>query len=146
MPTPELQAELFRQLAFISALIGGFAFTFVGVLLVATDKSRFVSWTAAVSIATCAGLVICALGWSLGASLVLIGAATTVGADVSALSASLRSMHLRLSLAFIVSIFLFFVSLGLSGWIRSRILGLASTGIALLAVIAAAFVLLPFLK
>lgn len=145
MPKPELTAEIFRQLAFVSALVGGFAFAFVGVLLVAPHKSRIVSWTAGISMAASSGLVVCALGWSLGTSVVLVGGSMEAGAYKSALSASLNNMHLRLSLAFFVSILLFFTCLGLSGWIRSRNLGIASTCIAALAAIAAALVLSPFM-
>ena len=145
MPKPELIAEIFRQLAFVSALVGGFAFAFVGVLLVAPLQSRAVSWTAGISMAASAGLVVCALGWSIGASVVLVGGAMDAGSERSALSASLNTMHLRLSLTFIVSILLFFTCVGLSGWIRSRALGAVSTCIAVLAAIASAFVLFPFL-
>jgi len=106
MQKPELIAEIFRQLAFVSALVGGFAFAFVGVLLVAPLQSRIVSWTAGISMAASAGLVVCALGWSLGASVVPVGASMEAGAERSSLSASLNIMHLRLSLAFVVSILL----------------------------------------
>ena len=146
MQKPEIIADIFRQLAFISALVGGFAFAFVGVLLVAPIQSRIVNWTAGVSMAASSGLVICALGWSLGASVVLAGASMEAGAAKSALSASLNSMNLRLSLAFTVSILLFFTCLGLSGWIRSRNLGIASTCIAVLAAIATLLVLSPFMN
>lgn len=146
MPKPELLAELFRQLAFISALVGGFAFTFVGVLLIAPAQRRVVSWTTGISMAASAGLVVCALGWSLGASMVMVGASMAGSADASALSIGLRNMHLRLSLTFIIGIFLFLASLGLSGWIRSRVLGVISTSIAVLAAIASALVLSPFLR
>jgi hypothetical protein len=146
MLKPELTAEMFRQLAFISALVGGFAFAFVGVLLVAPVQSRVVSWTAGISMAASSGLVVCALGWSLGASVVLVGASMEAGADKSSLSASLNIMHLRLSLAFIVSILLFLISLGLSGWIRSRNLGIVSTCIAVLAAISSLLVLSPFMS
>jgi hypothetical protein len=145
MQKPELIAEIFRQLAFVSALVGGFAFAFVGVLLVAPLQSRIVSWTAGISMAASAGLVVCALGWSLGASVVLVGASMEAGAERSSLSASLNIMHLRLSLAFVVSILLFLSSLGLSGWIRSRDLGIVSTCIAVLAAIASVLVLSPFM-
>ena len=42
--TPESLADLFRQLAFISALVGGFAFAFLGTLLTSpsTKPYRFV--------------------------------------------------------------------------------------------------------
>lgn len=146
MTKPELFAELFRQLAFISALIGGFAFTFVGVLLVSEHRSRVVSWTSALSMAVSAGLVICALGWSVGASVMLMGAAAPAGADAAELSAALSLMHRRLSLVFIVSILFFFAAMGLSGWVRSRRMGFVSSAIAAVAAAGAAFVLLPFLR
>jgi hypothetical protein len=145
MPRPELLADLLRQLAFISALVGGFAFAFVGVLLVAPQRGRVVSWTAGISMAASAGLVVCALGWSLGASVLMIATSMDAGADKAAMSASLNNMHLRLSLVFVMSIALFLISLGLSGWIRSRALGVASTCIAVLAAIASALVLFPFI-
>lgn len=146
MQKPELVAEMFRQLAFVSALVGGFAFAFVGVLLVAPLQSRIVSWTAGISMAATSGLVVCALGWSLGASVVLVGTSMEPGADRSSLLASLNIMHPRLSLMFITSIFLFLCSLGLSGWIRSRNLGVISTCIAVLAAIASLLVMSPFMS
>lgn len=145
MQKPELIADIFRQLAFVSALVGGFAFASVGVLLVAPLQGRIVSWTAGISMAASAGLVVCALGWSLGASVVLVGASMEAGAGRSSLSASLNIMHLRLSLTFVVSILLFLSSLGLSGWIRSRNLGIVSTCIAVFAAIASVLVLSPFM-
>ena len=78
--------------------------------------------------------------------MVLAGASMEAGAAKSALSASLNSMNLRLSLAFTVSILLFFTCLGLSGWIRSRNLGIASTCIAVLAAIATLLVMSPFMN
>ena len=50
--TPEAPAALFRQLAFISAPVGGFAFTFVGVLLALPSRSRVAGWTAGMARAT----------------------------------------------------------------------------------------------
>ena len=77
--------------------------------------------------------------------MVLAGASMEAGAGKSALSASLNTMHLRLSLAFTVSILLFFTCLVLSGWIRSRNLGIISTCIAVFAAIASVLVLSPFI-
>ena len=144
MPKPDLLADVLRQLAFISALVGGFSFAFVGVLLVAPGESRVVTWTAGMSMASTAGLVVCALGWSISAPMLIINASMDTGAGKATLAATMNTMHIRLSQLFLVSFFLFLISLGLSGWIRSRVLGVVSTSIAVLATIAFVLVLLPF--
>ncbi len=144
--TPDGLADLFRQLAFISALIGGFAFAFVGVLLTAPSRGRVVEWAAGTALATAAGLMVCVVGWTLMASQVFMAAPAKPGEGAFQFSASLNTLHSRLSLLFIAGIFLFLASLGLSGWVRSRALGIVSTSIALLAGVALIFVLFPFLR
>ena len=111
-PATPAPAELLRQLAFVSALVGGFAVAFLGVLLTQTSRSRIVEWTAGMALATAAGLIICVVGWTLMASHL---ATTTVAAP-----AWLNVMHSRLSVLFIGCMLMFLVSLGLSGWVRSR--------------------------
>lgn len=143
MPTPESLADLFRQLAFISALIGGFAFAFLGVLLTVPSRSKVVEWTAGTSLATTGSLIICVVGWTLMASQVAL---TAPAAGTFRFPASLNTMHSRLSLLFIIGMLLFLASLGLSGWVRSRSLGVISTGIALIACVALMFVISPFLR
>ena len=144
--TPEGLAELFRQLAFISALIGGFAFAFLGALLAVPSRSRVVGWTAGTALATAAGLIVCVVGWTLMAAKVVTAPPAESGAESFRFPASLNLMHSRLSLLFIVGMLLFLTSLGLSGWVRSRSLGITSTVVALLAGVALMFVLAPFLR
>ncbi|MES1242617.1 MAG: hypothetical protein ABUT39_13465 [Acidobacteriota bacterium] len=137
-------AELFRQLAFICALIGGFAFAFLGALLTAPSRSRVVEWAAGMALATAADLTICVVGWTLMASQLVT--TTPAGAGVFRFPASLNTMHSRLTLLFLVGMVLFLASLGLSGWVRSRLLGVISTAIAILAGVALMFVVSPFLR
>ena len=145
--SPEALADLFRQLAFISALIGGFAFAFLGVLLTVPSRSRLVEWTAGTAMATVAGLIICVIGWTLMASEVVTAAPANAGAEeFLKVALNFNRMHSRLSLLFILGMFLFLASLGLSGWVRSRALGIVSTFIALLAALGLIFVLTPFLR
>ena len=120
--------ELFKQLAFISALIGGFSLAFLVQLLGAHIGRRIATWTIGFSMAATAGLIVCALGWTLGAVVMVDAAAQT-----ETMRVSLNSLHMRLSDGFVVSLFLFFVSLGLCGWIRSRVMGVVSSSIALFA-------------
>ena len=52
-------------------------------------------------------------------------------AETMRLSGTLTHLHMRLTDGFVMSLFLFFVSLGLCGWIRSRVMGIVSSTIAL---------------
>jgi hypothetical protein len=145
--TPESLADLFRQLAFVSALVGGFAFAFLGVLLTIPSRSRIVEWTAGMAMATAASLMVCVIGWTLMSSEVV--AATPANASAEEffkVALNFNRMHSRLSLLFILGMFLFLANLGVSGWVRSRALGIASTVIALLAALGLVLVLTPFLR
>src|ERR1043165_3995350 len=128
-PRIEIMAELFRQLAFISALIGGFSLTFLVQLLVAHRERRITDWTIGFSIAATAGLILCAVGWTLGAVAIIDPAQ----AETMRASGTLNHLHMRLSAGFVLSLLLFLVSLGLCGWIRSRVMGIVSSTIALAA-------------
>jgi uncharacterized YccA/Bax inhibitor family protein len=74
-PSIEVMAELFRQLAFISALIGGFSLAFLVQLLAAHFGRRIADWTIGFSMAATAGLIVCAVGWTLSAVVVIDPAA-----------------------------------------------------------------------
>ncbi|HYO99501.1 MAG TPA: hypothetical protein VER76_04880 [Pyrinomonadaceae bacterium] len=144
--TPEALADLFRQLAFISALIGGFAFAFLGVLLTAPSRSRVVEWTAGMAMGTVASLLVCVIGWTLMSSQLVTPKTSAAIVESFSFPAVMNRLHPRLSLLFIIGTFLFLASLGLSGWIRSRTLGIVSTVIALLAAVGFMLVMTPFLR
>lgn len=137
---PELAIEVFRQMAFISALIGGFAFSFVGVLLALTQKHRIINWIIIIAIMACSGLIVCTLGWTMSAF-----NAFQLAAEQQALPDFYKPLHRNLSLTFIASLLLFLISLGLSGWIRSQTLGMISTLIATIAVVAVLWILSYFI-
>ncbi len=138
---PEFALEVFRQMAFISALIGGFAFSFVGVLLSLPEKRRIINWVIAITIAASSGMIICTLGWTMSSF-----NAYQLVFEKAVLPAFFKPMHQILSLTFIASLLLFLVSCGLSGWIRSRRLGILSSMIALFAIIGALFILSYFIR
>jgi hypothetical protein len=137
--SPEVFADLFRQGAFISALIAGFTFAFLGVLLTASDRKPVAAWAAGFAIAATAGLVVCALGWTLSVPRVSIPSPSAAGPG--GLPESLGSLHRVLSLTFIACFFLFLTCLGLSGWIRSKKLGIVSTALAAFAACFAGWVM-----
>jgi hypothetical protein len=134
-------AELYRQLAFVSALIAGFSLTFLVQLLTAQSTRRVVNWTIGFSLAATAGMIICALGWTLSAAVVIDPRAQ---ADLARWAGVIGALHRRLSLTFICSILLFLVGLGLCGWVRSRVMGVVSSTIALIAAVAALLILRQF--
>src|ERR1041384_1049557 len=126
-PSNEVMAELFRQLAFISALIGGFSLAFLVQLLTAHSGRRIADWTIGFSMAATAGLIVCAVGWTLSAVVIID---PTARAEAIRLSGKLTYLNMRLTDGFVFSLFLFFVSLGLCGWTRSRVMGFVSSTIA----------------
>jgi hypothetical protein len=134
-------AELYRQLAFVSALIAGFSLTFLVQLLTAQNTRRVVNWTIGFSLAATAGMIICALGWTLSAAVVIDPRAQ---ADLARWSGVIGTLHRRLSLTFTCGILLFLVGLGLCGWVRSRVMGVVSSTIALIAAVAALLILRQF--
>lgn len=132
-------AEFFRQFAFINALLGGFAFSFLGVLLSSQTKHRVVG----AAIAITAGAAACFIIATLGAT---FSAAAAANAGAAALPASIVGLRKPMSLIFLGGVFFLLVSLGLSGWLRSRNLGLVTTLIALLTAVGAFFMLAPFIN
>lgn len=125
---------MFNQLGSISAVLGGFAFASAGALLAATEdrtgRSASVSIGAAVLSATC--FILCALSWTLSA----VRAISLAGAG-DELPSVLLSLHAVMSFVFQLGILTLFVSLGASGWVRSRKLGLFTSVAASLAALSA---------
>ncbi len=131
-------AEFFRMFAFINAILGGFAFSFLGVLLTVDSKHRVISWVTAIT----AGAAGCFIIAALGATFSAVAAAS---AGASELPASISALHKPMSLIFLGGVLLLLISLGMSGWLRSRILGIVTTIIAILAVFGAVFMMTPFI-
>jgi hypothetical protein len=125
--TPESYAEICKQLAFISALVAGFSFAFISVLLTSDLNKRIIDWVIGFSIASIAGFLICSLTWTLSASRMAI----YTSGNIKELPVLFIHMHQILSFIFVLSFFLFCITLGLSGWIRSRKLGIVTSIIAL---------------
>jgi hypothetical protein len=127
--SPESYAEVCKQLAFISALVAGFSFAFISVLLTSDSKHRIIDWVIGFSISSIAGFLVCSLTWTLSASRMALYSAN----KMNEIPVLYFRMHRILSFIFILSYFLFCITLGLSGWIRSRKLGVISSIISLFA-------------
>jgi hypothetical protein len=135
--------EAFSQLSSVSAVLGGFALAFPGVVISVAERSRAREIAAALALICSGGLVLCALDWSLAAVWLSSLVAST---DLkSTPPAALISVHTQLSPLFLLCVCLFFWTLGASGWIYSKRLGILSTALAILATGGAYAVVSPFL-
>jgi hypothetical protein len=132
-------AENCRQLAFVSSLVAGFAFTFYGVLLAAPSAHRFASWAGFLAMAASLMLLLVTLGDTFAAVL-----AATLPTD-AAIPSSLAGRKFALDICFLSAAVPLFASFGLGGWIRSRQLGIATTIAASLALICVFVVLKPYM-
>lgn len=127
-------ADLMNQLGFVCAVLGGFAFTFVGGLLSSTSASRVYAWVFGTSLFASMALMIAAVG----ATLAGLAARGDYAAD-------LGGVHQLVSQAFLLGVVALLLAAGLSGWLRSRQLGYVSLALAGIALFVAALMLWPFL-
>jgi hypothetical protein len=120
--SPEYLAEIGRQLAFLSAFLGGFAATFLGTLLTAAPGRRQACWAAGSAAVAAAAFVVTVISATALAIVLNPGAP----AGMSSAAAITRARGIA-GLSFIVGIYSMLLSLGLSGWIRSRALGMTTS-------------------
>ncbi|MEM8486841.1 MAG: hypothetical protein AAF564_14910 [Bacteroidota bacterium] len=121
-----------EHLAFVNAVLGGFAFAFLGALITIDKSSRILSVAqVVVAVAACFFLV-----------------ATLGSTMLSGLDELESFAHLRrpISLSFFGGLFFLLVSIGLSGWLRSRSLGISTSLIALVTGFGAWYMLVPFIR
>ncbi len=133
-------AEYYRQSAFISSILAGFAFTFAGTLLVGAREHRAGTWAAFLALAASVGFLPVTLGMTFSA---VRAANYPVAFDLA--NAAADPYIQMLSTSFLLGILLLVASFGVSGWMRSRSLGIATTVLALIGVILIFAALKPFL-
>ncbi len=122
--------ELYGQLTSVSAVLAGFAITFLALLLGHRERNKCLSASVAVTVVAAASLLVSALGWSLIASLLTQVPDPQAGTTAQEFDLSwLASAHRILSYAFLCGLVSLFAMLGLSGWLRNRALGIFSTAV-----------------
>jgi hypothetical protein len=134
---PEFTAEIAKEVAAMSAFLGGFAATFVGILLQSSESRRHVTWAAAAAALAAASFIVAVIAGTL-LGLVLNPQAPS---EFATPEFSPWAFHV-LVVAFAVGIYSNLLSLGLSGWIRSRTLGIITS----LAALAAAAIISTFVR
>ena len=132
----EFLAEIGRQIAFLSAFLGGFAATFLGILLQSPSSRRHVGWAAGAAAVASASFILAVIS---GTALALIfHPGAPAGIARPDFVPQVRTLIL---ITFAIGIYSTLLSLGLSGWIRSRRLGIVTSTAALVsAVIVSLFV------
>lgn len=119
---------MFEQLTLVSALLGGFSFTFLGAILSKNDSNKLTSVMVVISALTATMFFLCTLGWALFG-----------GASIESLNELAISKHKYLFKIFILGILLFNVLLAISGWIRSKNVGIVTTIIGVFAFVSLLF-------
>ena len=132
--------EYYRQFAFVTSVLGGFAFALFGTLLLAPSSHRAASWAAMLSVTASIAFLLDTLGMTFAGVY-----STSLPAD-GTMPPRIASQLGPLTLLFCFGILLLLASFGLGGWVRSRTLGIATTTVAVLGAIAAYLVLAPYIR
>ncbi len=132
--------EVYRQLAFVSSVLGGFAISFFGVMLTTPADRRLAPWAAATALAAAIAFVVVALGSTFSAAVV---ATLPAGATVPA---AVARQHRSLSVLFLGAIVVLLTSFAVSGFTRSKRMGIVTMTCAALGSIAVIWVMSPFLS
>lgn len=127
---PEFIGEIARQIAAVSAFLGGFAATFLGIVLQSQSSRRHVGWVAGAAAVASASFMIAAIAGTLVA--LAVNPAAPTGFSTPEFVPWARRVFM---ISFVVGIYSNLLSLGLSGWIRSRWLGIVTSTAALLSAI-----------
>ena len=133
-------AEVLHQFAFISAVLGGFGFAYIGALLAVVRDNHAATWAAGVGIVASVVLILTTIAATFGAIYISMNAAT----EYSAPPGPVGVLWPALTAGLFLGPLLLFVSLGMSGFVRSRRLGyvtvvVAALGVAGLGMIVALF-------
>lgn len=138
MTETELVADLYRQIAFSAAILGGFAMTFLSVLIgLVNDKSRMLL-VVTVAMATAAVLLVVA---TLSSTLLVLSVQQfTLGFQYGQWPDNLYRTKLIAEFCLLSGILGLLSGIGLSGYIRNMATGISTTlpalaGVALLVVV-----------
>ena len=131
--------EYYRQFGFVSSVLGGFAFTFFGVLLRVSARGRPAALAAFLAVAGSIALLLVTLGMTFAAAV-----AASLPSD-AVMPASILAQQTLLSFCCIVGMSLLLASFGVADWIHSRFMGIATVILAIVGAFGVFLVLIPFL-
>jgi len=117
---PEAAAEIQNQLAFVSAVLGGFSIALAIGLLQFSQDRKVTTWATGLAIMSSIALLVATVAGTFGA--IWLAERPDLGRSPDMPSALLTAFRWAVQ-ALMLGIYLLLASLGLSGWIRSRPLG-----------------------
>lgn len=127
--TPEYIVAVAEQLSFVSAFLGGISATILVTIIVFTSPKKSVNWiTTSSSIAACSLLIAVVASWRL---IILLHPEIPISVDTLIIKVLWAGMLIGYGLGFLSLL----VSIGLSGWLRSRQNGIITSTIALVAIL-----------
>ncbi|MBN8551310.1 MAG: hypothetical protein J0L52_00265 [Caulobacterales bacterium] len=126
--SPAYMSTLAAQIGTMSAFLGGFSATFLGTLLALQAKGRLASWAIGCAATSSVAFIVAVVG-STG---MMAGLHPDAPREVLP---DLGGVQLAMGLAFAVGLYSLLISLGLSGWSRSRAVGLTTSILAGLGVL-----------
>jgi hypothetical protein len=126
---PSYIVAVAEQLAFVCAFLGGVSITILVTIVVFTSQKKSVSWIVTSSaVAACSLLIAVIASWRL---IILTHPELPTAVDDSVVKLLWASMLSGYSIGFLSLL----VSIGLSGWLRSKKTGIITSSIAFLAVL-----------
>jgi sterol desaturase/sphingolipid hydroxylase (fatty acid hydroxylase superfamily) len=123
----EFVVETGKQIASLSAFLGGFAATFLGILLQSPNPRRYVGWAAGAAAVASAAFILAVIAGTALALVLHPGAPPNMARPTF-----LPQVRTLILVTFASGIYAILLSLGLSGWIRSRQLGIVTSAAALI--------------
>lgn len=126
---PEYLAYVAPKIAFVSAVVGGFAATFLAQLVTTTEGKRLAEWSTG-SAAFSAVLFTVA---TISSTRIAMNTYLSAPADATA---SIAVELVMTFVGFVFGIYTLLLAIGLSGWIRSRRLGIVTSLVAILGAMA----------
>jgi hypothetical protein len=132
-------AEIAGQLAFLSALLGGFAAAFLVTVLTMDKAKRSVDWVIGSSAVSACGFIVAVVA-SVMLTIVLHPDAPSNAMHEPAVNIG----RIVSSIGFWLGIVGLLLSVGVSGWIRSRKLGLVTSSVALVTIILVHWAIIGF--
>ena len=128
--SPDFMRELLEQLALLSTFLGGFSATFLATLLTINEKHKLVSWMI--------GLATIAACFFVIAVVSCIGSMVSLHPDMPQLAVnSGPTLILRLlaAVGFFLGMLVLISSIGLSGWLKGKKLGILTSCVAFLTIV-----------
>ncbi len=126
---PKYMVAVAEQLSFVSAFLGGISATILVTIVVFTSQKKSVNWiVSSATLAACSLLIAVVASWRL---IILLHPEIPITVDLFIINVLWAGMLIGYGLGFLSLL----VSIGLSGWLRSRRNGIITSTIALVAIV-----------